>query len=98
MKITYVGHATLLLELAGTRILTDPNFDDHLGRFLPRVSAPGIALDALPRLDALLVTSLPNVACLTALFASAAGVVVTRDQTALITDGARSPHRGGSRC
>ena len=56
MKITYIGHATLLLELAGARILTDPNFDDHLGRFLPRVSAPGIALDALPKLDALLVT------------------------------------------
>ena len=56
MQITYIGHATLLLELAGVRILTDPNFDMHLGRVLPRVSAPGIALDALPPLDALLVT------------------------------------------
>jgi L-ascorbate metabolism protein UlaG (beta-lactamase superfamily) len=56
VKITYIGHATLLLEIAGARILTDPNFDLHLGRFLPRVSAPGIALDALPALDALLLT------------------------------------------
>lgn len=56
MRITYVGHATLLLEVAGRRILTDPNFDTTLGRFLPRVSAPGIALDALPPLDALLLT------------------------------------------
>ena len=38
-------------------------------------------------LDALLVTSLPNVAYLSGLFASAAGVVITRDRIALITDG-----------
>lgn len=56
MRITYIGHATLLLEVAGARILTDPNFDPALGRFLPRVSPPGIALAALPKLDAILVT------------------------------------------
>ena len=56
MRITYIGHATLLLELGGATILTDPNFDPKLGRILPRVSAPGIALDELPRLDALLLT------------------------------------------
>jgi L-ascorbate metabolism protein UlaG (beta-lactamase superfamily) len=56
VKITYIGHATLLLEIAGVRIITDPNFDPHLGRFLPRVSAPGIALDALPGLNAILLT------------------------------------------
>ena len=38
-------------------------------------------------LDALLVTSLPNVAYLTGLFASAAGVIITRDHVSLITDG-----------
>jgi Xaa-Pro aminopeptidase len=38
-------------------------------------------------LDALLVTSLSNVAYLTGLFASAAGVVITRDDITLITDG-----------
>lgn len=56
MNITYVGHATLLIEIAGARLLTDPNFEPKLGRFLPRVSPPGIALDALPKLDALLLT------------------------------------------
>lgn len=56
MRITYVGHATLLLEVGEQRILTDPNFETSLGRILPRVSAPGIAIDALPRLDALLLT------------------------------------------
>lgn len=56
MKVTYVGHATVLAEVAGVRFLTDPNFDSKLGRILPRVSAPGIALEALPTLDALLLT------------------------------------------
>ena len=56
MKLTYIGHATLLLELGGARILTDPNFDPKLGRILPRVSPPGIALEALPSLDAILLT------------------------------------------
>lgn len=56
MRITYIGHATLLLELEGTRILTDPNFDERLGWLLRRVSAPGVPLDRLPRLDAILLT------------------------------------------
>lgn len=56
MQITYIGHATLLLDIAGIRILTDPNFEEALGRFLPRVTAPGIALEKLPVLDALLLT------------------------------------------
>ena len=56
MRITYIGHATLLLEIDGVRVLTDPNFELTLGGFLPRVSAPGIALDALPKLDAMLLT------------------------------------------
>lgn len=56
MRITYIGHATLLLEIGGVRVLTDPNFESTLGRFLPRVTAPGIALEQLPHLDALLLT------------------------------------------
>ena len=56
MRITYIGHATVLIEVAGTRILTDPNFDPRLGRFLRRVAAPGVALDKLPALDAILLT------------------------------------------
>ena len=56
MKITYVGHATLLLEIGGRRILTDPNFESALGGFLPRVSAPGLTIEQLPPLDALLLT------------------------------------------
>jgi L-ascorbate metabolism protein UlaG (beta-lactamase superfamily) len=56
MRITYIGHATLLLEIGGATILTDPNFEESLGGFLPRVSPPGIPLDQLPKLDAVLLT------------------------------------------
>ena len=56
MHITYIGHATLLIEIGGARILTDPNFEETLGGFLPRVSPPGIPLAELPGLDAVLVT------------------------------------------
>jgi L-ascorbate metabolism protein UlaG (beta-lactamase superfamily) len=56
LRVTYIGHATLLIEVGGKKILTDPNFDPALGKLLQRVSAPGIALDALPKLDAILVT------------------------------------------
>jgi L-ascorbate metabolism protein UlaG (beta-lactamase superfamily) len=56
MRVTYIGHATLLIELGKQRLLTDPNFDDTLGRVLPRVSRPGIALADLPSLNAILVT------------------------------------------
>jgi len=56
MRITYIGHATLLIELGGRTLLTDPNFDPRLGRFLARVSEPGVALHELPKLDAILLT------------------------------------------
>lgn len=61
MRVTYIGHATLMIELANRRILTDPNFDEALGAVtfgsrLTRVSAPGILLTDLPKLDAILVT------------------------------------------
>ena len=56
MRVTYIGHATLLIEIAGQKLLTDPNFETSLGRFLPRVSEPGIALDALPPIDLILLS------------------------------------------
>jgi L-ascorbate metabolism protein UlaG (beta-lactamase superfamily) len=56
LRITYIGHATLLLELGEVCVLTDPHFGPRLGRFLPRVSPPGVAISDLPRIDALLLT------------------------------------------
>jgi L-ascorbate metabolism protein UlaG (beta-lactamase superfamily) len=54
-RITYVGHATLLLEIAGTRLLTDPLLSrrvTHLWRTVPLPPAP------LERLDAVLISHL----------------------------------------
>lgn len=56
LRVTYVGHATLLLDFGGVRVLTDPNFDRWLARILPRVSPPGVLPEQLPRLDAMLLT------------------------------------------
>jgi L-ascorbate metabolism protein UlaG (beta-lactamase superfamily) len=54
--VTYIGHATLLIEIGGVRLLTDPNFDARLAGLLRRVAAPGLPIRGLPPLDALLVT------------------------------------------
>lgn len=55
-RVTYVGHATLLLRLAGTRFLTDPLLTErllHLRRQVP------LALDALAEpVDAVLISHL----------------------------------------
>lgn len=55
-RVTYIGHATVLIEVGGKRILTDPNFDPALARFLKRVCPPGIPIHELPALDAILIT------------------------------------------
>ncbi len=56
MRITYIGHATLLISIGERTFLTDPNFDPKLGKLLRRVSAPGISLDDLPPIDAVFIT------------------------------------------
>ena len=56
IRVTYIGHATVLLEIGGKRILTDPNFDPALARVLRRVAPPGVPIEKLPVLDAVLVT------------------------------------------
>ena len=54
--VTYIGHATLLLRFGEVCLLTDPNFDEKLGFFLPRVTAPGMRMSELPRINAILLT------------------------------------------
>lgn len=59
-RVTMVGHATLLIQLAGVNILTDPIWSIRAGPFgllgPRRVSAPGIRFDDLPPIDAVLVS------------------------------------------
>jgi L-ascorbate metabolism protein UlaG (beta-lactamase superfamily) len=55
MSVTYVGHATVLVRLDGMNLLTDPVYSSRL--VLPkRLVEPGVALDALPPLDVVLVS------------------------------------------
>lgn len=55
LKITWVGHATFLIEMEGEFLLTDPNFSNKvLG--LPRLQAPGLKPEDLPSLSAIPVT------------------------------------------
>lgn len=55
LKITFVGHATFLIEFEGQTLLTDPNFSKKvLG--LPRLQDPGIKPESLPSLSCIAVT------------------------------------------
>jgi L-ascorbate metabolism protein UlaG (beta-lactamase superfamily) len=56
LRITWLGHSTVLLELDGTRLLTDPVFRNRLAH-LRRVAAP-IDVGALAEIDAVLVSHL----------------------------------------
>lgn len=60
VRVTYVGHASFLLQARGRNILIDPVWADRASplSFLGprRVNAPGIAFDDLPKIDAVLIT------------------------------------------
>ncbi|MGO4855206.1 MBL fold metallo-hydrolase [Phaeovulum sp. W22_SRMD_FR3] len=60
LRVTMVGHATALVQANGLNILTDPVWSDRASplRFAgpKRVTAPGIAFDDLPPIDAVLVS------------------------------------------
>jgi len=60
LRITWLGHSTTLLEVDGTTLLTDPMWSDRaspLGWVGPRrYHAPPLAFEALPHLDAVLIS------------------------------------------
>lgn len=60
IRITMVGHASLLIQAADTNILTDPVWSDRASPFSfagpKRVTAPGIAFDDLPPIDVVLLS------------------------------------------
>ena len=55
-RLTYLGHATVLLELGGRRLLTDPILRGHVGPLLRRQARPHAA--RLAPLDAILISHL----------------------------------------
>jgi len=60
LRITWVGHSSLLIEIDGKRILTDPVWSDRASflQFMgpKRFFKPPIALDDLPPLDAVILS------------------------------------------
>jgi L-ascorbate metabolism protein UlaG (beta-lactamase superfamily) len=55
-RITWIGHATFLVQLDGVSLLTDPMLVDKVAGVVPRNVPPGIPLEKLPRIDAALVS------------------------------------------
>jgi L-ascorbate metabolism protein UlaG (beta-lactamase superfamily) len=60
LRVTMVGHASMLIQMAGLNILTDPVWSERVSPFTfigpKRVVAPGIRLEDLPPIDLVLVS------------------------------------------
>jgi N-acyl-phosphatidylethanolamine-hydrolysing phospholipase D len=58
--VTWVGHSTLLVQLDGLTILTDPTWSKVSGPFgvigVHRYTPPGVPFEALPRVDVVLIS------------------------------------------
>jgi N-acyl-phosphatidylethanolamine-hydrolysing phospholipase D len=58
--LTWIGHATVFLQVGGKNILTDPHFSERASPFQwigpKRVVPPGIALDRLPEIDIVVIS------------------------------------------
>jgi L-ascorbate metabolism protein UlaG (beta-lactamase superfamily) len=59
-KITYIGHATVLIQVGGKNIITDPVFSDRASPFTwlgpKRFTKPWIEIDNLPPIDIVLLS------------------------------------------
>lgn len=60
VRVTLIGHATLLIQAGGVNFLTDPVYSNRAGPFgiagPKRVNPPGVAFGDLPRIDVVLLT------------------------------------------
>jgi L-ascorbate metabolism protein UlaG (beta-lactamase superfamily) len=55
-RLTWLGHASFLVQLNGVSLLIDPVLGDRLFGGIRRNAGPGLAIAHLPRVDAILVT------------------------------------------
>lgn len=60
LRVTPIGHMTVLIQMDGINLLTDPVFSDRIGPFSfigpIRHRPPGIRFEQLPPIDAVLIT------------------------------------------
>ena len=58
--ITWVGHSTLLIQLDGLNVLTDPQWSERAGPLSwmgpRRLGPPGLAFESLPKIDVVLIS------------------------------------------
>jgi L-ascorbate metabolism protein UlaG (beta-lactamase superfamily) len=54
--LTWIGHATYLVQLGGSSALIDPVMSHRIAGVIPRNIAPGLDWPALPKIDLVLVT------------------------------------------
>ena len=54
--LTWIGHASFLIQLGGRSALIDPVMSPAIAGFIPRNVAPGLDWQALPKIDLVLVT------------------------------------------
>ena len=55
-RLTWIGHASWLIQLDGVSLLVDPILFDSIGPGIRRFVPPGVPLAALPNIDATLIT------------------------------------------
>ncbi len=55
MRITYIGHSTILIQNEGFNILTDPFFTINLP-FVKRKILPSMKVEELPEIDLILIS------------------------------------------
>ncbi|MEJ2207158.1 MAG: MBL fold metallo-hydrolase [Gemmatimonadota bacterium] len=58
MRVTMIGHSTVLLEVGGIRLLTDPYFGSWGNPAYQRVDRPALSRDDVPDVDAVLLSHL----------------------------------------
>jgi L-ascorbate metabolism protein UlaG (beta-lactamase superfamily) len=60
VQVTWIGHATFLIQAGGLNILTDPVFGERASPVSfagpKRLAPPGIAIEDLPRIDAVIIS------------------------------------------
>jgi L-ascorbate metabolism protein UlaG (beta-lactamase superfamily) len=56
IRLTWLGHASWLMQLSGLSLLIDPVLGERISGFIRRNVAPGVLAEQLPKIDACLVT------------------------------------------
>ena len=60
LRVSYVGHSTVLIQTQGVNIVTDPIWSSYAGPThlfsIQRISDPGISFDQLPKIDLVVIS------------------------------------------